>query len=126
MYPIVSAPGPPCALTRESRFDIFRRLVRSRPDGLAAGNTARHCKLSAPTCSLHLKELDGGGLLNCCRHDRSQIYPVNFRAVRALLGYLTEHCCSEDACDDGGPQVPPGQVRGVRPEASRPAPANRG
>ncbi|MCY4627277.1 MAG: helix-turn-helix domain-containing protein [Acidobacteria bacterium] len=92
-----------CALSQESRLDIFRLLVRQGPDGLAAGAIARHCKLSAPTCSFHLKELRKGGLLQCCRHGRSQIYTVNFRAIRALLGYLTEHCCSEEECDHENP-----------------------
>lgn len=94
-----------CALSQERRLDIFRLLVQSGPDGLAAGNIARHCKLPAPTCSFHLKELRKGGLLRCCRHGRSQIYTVNFRAVRALLGYLTEHCCADEECDHEGPQA---------------------
>ena len=94
-----------CALSQESRLDIFRLLVQSGPDGLAAGAIARHCKMPAPTCSFHLKELKKGGLLLCCRHGRSQIYTVNFRAIRALLGYLTEHCCSEEDCDHRNPEA---------------------
>ena len=88
-----------CALSQESRLDIFRLLVSSGPEGLPAGAIARECNLPAPTCSFHLKELKKGGLLRCCRHGRSQIYTVNFRAIRALLGYLTEHCCTEHDCD---------------------------
>ena len=87
-----------CALSQESRLDIVRLLVSSGPEGLSAGAIARQCDLPAPTCSFHLKELKKGGLLSCCRHGRSQIYTVNFRAIRALLGYLTEHCCTEDDC----------------------------
>lgn len=94
-----------CALSQESRLDIFRLLVQSGPDGLAAGTIARHCKIPAPTCSFHLKELRKGGLLHCCRHGRSQIYTVNFRAIRALLGYLTEHCCSEEDCEHQNPEA---------------------
>ena len=88
-----------CALSQGSRLDIFRLLVQNRPDGLPAGAIARQCNLPAPTCSFHLKELKKGGLLSCCRHGRSQIYTVNFRAIRALLGYLTEHCCADHDCD---------------------------
>jgi DNA-binding transcriptional ArsR family regulator len=98
-----------CALSQESRLDIFRLLVQSGPDGLAAGAIARHCHLPAPTCSFHLKELEKGGLLNCCRHGRSQVYTVNYRAIRALLGHLTEHCCSEEECGD---EAPPPAGRG--------------
>ena len=92
-----------CALSQEKRLDIFRLLVSNSPEGLAAGAIAKHCNLPAPTCSFHLKELKKGGLLSCCRHGRSQIYTVNFRAIRALLGYLTEHCCAEEDCDHEGP-----------------------
>ena len=95
----------PCALSPESRLDVFRRLVEGGPDGPAAGDIARHCRLPAPICSFHLKELDKGGLLSCCRHGRSQTYRVNFRAIRALLGHLTGHCCSEEECGQEDPQV---------------------
>lgn len=94
-----------CALSRESRLDVFRSLAQGGPDGLGAGSIAGHCKVPAPTCSFHLKELEKGGLVTCCRHGRSQIYPANFRAIRALLGHLTEHCCSEEECDHRGPSV---------------------
>ena len=98
-----------CALSQESRLDIVRLLVTSGPEGLPAGAIARQCNLPAPTCSFHLKELKKGGLLHCCRHGRSQIYTVNLSAIRALLGYLTEHCCAEDDCDH---EIPNGAANG--------------
>ncbi|MDE2971412.1 MAG: helix-turn-helix domain-containing protein [Acidobacteriota bacterium] len=100
-----------CALSQESRLDIFRLLVQSGPDGLAAGAIARHCHLPAPTCSFHLKELKKGGLLRCCRHGRSQIYTVNLQGIRDLLDYLTEHCCTED-CEHEAPNG----ANGAEPE----------
>ena len=102
-----------CALSQESRLDIFRLLVQSGPDGLAAGAIARHCQLPAPTCSFHLKELKKGGLLRCCRHGRSQIYTVNLQGIRDLLDYLTEHCCTDD-CDHEAPHGADGR----KPEAA--------
>ena len=114
-----------CALSEESRLDIFRVLVQNGGGGFAAGSIAGHCKVPAPTCSFHLKELTKGGLLSCCRHGRSQIYTANFGAIRALLGYLTEHCCSEEECDHEGPSAAesrqPGSGRG--PGAGWPLPA---
>lgn len=95
----------PCALSPESRLDVFHRLVQGSPDGLAAGDVTRHCRLPAPVCSFHLNELDKGGVLSCCRHGTSQMYTVNFRAIRALLGHLTEHCCSAEECDHKDPQA---------------------
>lgn len=92
-----------CALSQETRLDIFRLLARVGPDGLPAGAIARECGLPAATCSFHLKELKNGGLLSCCRHGRSQVYTVNFHAMRALLGYLTHHCCSDEDHDHAPP-----------------------
>ena len=103
-----------CALSQESRLDIFRLLVQSGPDGLAAGAIARHCQLPAPTCSFHLKELKKGGLLRCCRHGRSQIYTVDLQAIRDLLDYLTEHCCADHDCDHEAPNGAAGRA----PEAA--------
>jgi len=101
-----------CALSEESRLDIFRVLVHNGGGGFAAGSIAGHCKVPAPTCSFHLKELKKGGLLRCCRHGRSQIYTVNLQAIRDLPDYLTEHCCTED-CDHG-----PNGADGRQPEAA--------
>ena len=116
---------PRCALSEQRRLDIFRVLVQNGPGGLAAGSIAGHCKAPAPTCSFHLKELEKGGLLSCCRHGRSQIYTANFRAIRALLGYLTEHCCSGEECDHDRPSAAGnGQSgRGREPGAGWPLPA---
>lgn len=91
------------ALSQENRLDIFRLLVRSGSDGLAAGAIARHCELPPPTCSFHLKELRKGGLLSCHRRGRSQIYTVNPQGVRDLLDYLTEHCCADPDHDHETP-----------------------
>ena len=94
-----------CALSQGTRLDIFRLLVQNHSEGMAAGAIARRCNLPGPTCSFHLKELKRGGLIRCCRHGRSQVYTVNFRAIRALLGYLTEHCCAEEECDHDVPEA---------------------
>lgn len=88
-----------CPLSEEDRLDIFRVLVHRSPAGVAKGAVTRHCGLPGAACSFHLKELERGGLVRCCRHGRSQVYTVNFRAIQALLSHLTEHCCSEEECD---------------------------
>ena len=88
------------ALGHRTRLEIFRVLVPAGRSGLAAGVIAKRLGLPAATCSFHLKELRNGEAVRCCRNGRSLIYCVNFPAVRSLLGYLTEHCCSEEASDD--------------------------
>ena len=85
--------GALAALAHETRLDVFRLLVRAGPEGLAAGRIAERLSLAPATLSFHLKELKGAGLLSCERDGRSRIYRPDFRAMRELLGFLTENCC---------------------------------
>ncbi|GAB4394494.1 MAG: metalloregulator ArsR/SmtB family transcription factor [Kiloniellaceae bacterium] len=87
------------ALSQETRLDIYRLLVERGPAGLAAGDIAGRLNLAAATLSFHLKELRRAGLITCRRAGRSLIYAADFRAMRGLVGYLTENCCGEEACN---------------------------
>ncbi|NJN46268.1 MAG: helix-turn-helix transcriptional regulator [Candidatus Competibacteraceae bacterium] len=82
------------ALAQETRLDIFRYLVQKGPAGASAGQIGEHFGLPLPTLSFHLKTLQQAGLLERQRQSRSLIYSVNFAAMNALLGYLTENCCA--------------------------------
>jgi DNA-binding transcriptional ArsR family regulator len=82
------------ALAHEARLAIFRMLVQVGPEGLPAGEIARRLDLPAPTLSFHLKELKNAGILTCHRDGRSLIYAPDFAAMRGLISYLTENCCT--------------------------------
>ncbi|UCE87214.1 MAG: helix-turn-helix transcriptional regulator [Deltaproteobacteria bacterium] len=88
-----TAIGALAALAHETRLDVFRRLVRGGPDGLAAGEVGEALGIPAATLSFHLKELKGAGLVRCERAGRSRIYSADLGAVRALVEFLTESCC---------------------------------
>jgi ArsR family transcriptional regulator, arsenate/arsenite/antimonite-responsive transcriptional repressor len=81
------------ALAQESRLKVFRLLVRSGRDGMAAGDIAR--KLSVPhnTMSSHLAVLSRAQLVASRKAGRSVIYSVNFEGTRELLSFLLEDCC---------------------------------
>jgi ArsR family transcriptional regulator len=81
------------ALAQETRLDIFRMLVQSGPEGMAAGELGQRLGQPSPTMSFHLTQLRFAGLVNSRREGRSIIYSANFTAMRALIGYLTENCC---------------------------------
>ena len=51
------------ALAQESRLNAFRLLVRSGPDGLAAGEIARQLSIPHNTLSSHLSILSNAGLI---------------------------------------------------------------
>jgi ArsR family transcriptional regulator, arsenate/arsenite/antimonite-responsive transcriptional repressor len=81
------------ALAQESRLAIFRLLVERGPEGLAAGEIAEKLDLPASSLSFHLAQLSHAGLILQQRQSRSLIYSVDFTAMNALMGFLTENCC---------------------------------
>lgn len=83
------------ALAQESRLLIFRLLVQQGPDGLCVGDIQLKLKKLAPaTLSFHLKELTHAGLVKARQEGRYIYYAPDFKAMTALLGYLTEKCCA--------------------------------
>jgi DNA-binding transcriptional ArsR family regulator len=85
------------AIAHETRLDVFRRLVRAGPDGLAAGALAEAVGVPAATLSFHLKELKSAGVVRYRRDGRSLIYSPAFDVMNALLAFLTENCCEGGA-----------------------------
>lgn len=82
------------ALAQEARLKAFRLLVAAGPAGLPAGRIAEDLAVPANTLSFHLAHLKTAGLVTCRREGRSLIYSADYGRMRALLGYLTENCCS--------------------------------
>lgn len=87
------------ALAQESRLAVFRLLVRKGPEGLAASEIAGRLGLPPATLSFHLKELSHAGLLKSRQEGRFIYYAPDFKAMNALLAYLTENCCAESRDD---------------------------
>jgi ArsR family transcriptional regulator, arsenate/arsenite/antimonite-responsive transcriptional repressor len=90
------------SLAQDSRLAVFRLLVQRGPGGLAAGDIAAKLKVPPATLSFHLKELSNAGLLKSRQEGRFIYYAPDFKAMRALIDYLTENCCAESACGPGG------------------------
>jgi DNA-binding transcriptional ArsR family regulator len=117
------------ALAQNTRLAIFRLLVEAGPAGVPAGGIAARLGIAAPTLSFHLKELLHAGLLEAEPQGRFIVYRANFKAINALVGYLTENCCraSSTRTTECGPGVaiacaPATRVR-RRAAASKSAPA---
>jgi ArsR family transcriptional regulator, arsenate/arsenite/antimonite-responsive transcriptional repressor len=85
------------ALAQESRLDVFRMLVQSGPDGLAAGEIGARLGVPSPTLSFHLHHLKHAGLVTCRRDSRSIIYSADYKAMNDLISYLMENCCRGNA-----------------------------
>jgi len=92
---IIAALG---ALSQTHRLAAFRALVEAGPQGLPAGDIAARLGVPASSMSFHLAQLERGGLISAKRAGRSIIYSADFAAMNALIGYLTENCCSGGDC----------------------------
>lgn len=82
------------ALAQNSRLALFRLLVQAGPQGMPAGEIAEHLGVARNALSFHLKELSNAGLLKSRQEGRFIYYAPDFKAMNALLGYLTENCCA--------------------------------
>ncbi|MDR7191990.1 ArsR/SmtB family transcription factor [Luteimonas terrae] len=87
------------ALGHSTRLAVFRLLVQSGRSGRLAGDIATTLALPGATLSFHLKELAAAGLITGEPRGRAICYRADFDAMNALVGYLTENCCADDASD---------------------------
>jgi DNA-binding transcriptional ArsR family regulator len=88
---VVAALG---ALAQHSRLALFRLLVKRGPEGYTPGEIARRLRIPAPTLSFHLKTLGAAGLVSVRREGRHLFYSASYATMQAILGFLTEHCCT--------------------------------
>ncbi len=84
------------ALSQERRVEILQLLVRTGPDGVAAGDLADALKTAAPTMSFHLKELQNAGLISSRKEGRRVIYAADYGGLRGLVEFLMADCCQGD------------------------------
>jgi ArsR family transcriptional regulator len=88
------------ALASEARLAVYRMLVKRGPEGYTPSELSERLDLPAPTLSFHLKGLVQAGLVISRRNGRNLFYSPNFEHMTALVGFLTENCCSlsEESC----------------------------
>jgi ArsR family transcriptional regulator, arsenate/arsenite/antimonite-responsive transcriptional repressor len=86
------------ALAQEHRLALFRLLVQAGDKGMPAGAIAEALGVPNSSLSFHLAQLRNAGLILQERQHRSLIYRANYKAMNALLDYLTENCCAGAAC----------------------------
>lgn len=103
------------ALAQETRLGVFRLLVQTGPDGLAAGDIAETLGVSPSNMSFHLSQLEQAGLLRSHRVHRQIIYAADYDGMRRLLGYLVDDCCL------GRPEICTPMRRSLADGKSKPA-----
>lgn len=99
------------ALAQESRLEVFRRLVRAGPKGVAAGDLAEREGIPTSTLSFHLKTLSHAGLVERRQEGRFMYYSANFEVMNALVAFLGDNCCGGRPCM---PRAAPARARASR------------
>ena len=84
------------SLSNDTRLRAFRLLVQAGNAGLAAGALSDALGTPHNTLSFHLSHMAHAGIVGSRREGRSVIYSANFDAMRDLIGFLVEDCCSAD------------------------------
>lgn len=87
------------ALGQPTRLEIFRRLMREEPHGLAAGAIAEAIGCPHNSLSSHLSILARSGLVAGKRDGRSIVYRADVEGMRRLIDFLVTDCC------DGHPEL---------------------
>lgn len=86
------------ALAQDSRLAVFRLLVQTGPEGLAASKIGEQLGIPPSSLSFHLKELSHAELVSSRQDGRFVIYAANFATMNLLMGFLTENCCGGNPC----------------------------
>ena len=88
------------ALSSDLRLELFRLLVKNAPEGLVQGDIAKQLRIPATNLSFHLKAIVHSGLVDVVREGRFMRYKANISLMLAVIGYLTDECCSgnPEAC----------------------------
>ncbi|MCO6416105.1 helix-turn-helix domain-containing protein [Siccirubricoccus sp. KC 17139] len=89
-------------MSQETRLAALRLLIEAGPSGLPAGEVADRLGLPPSTASFHLSALERAGLTQSTRQSRQIIHAARVAALRELVVFLTEACCSgrPELCGD--------------------------
>jgi ArsR family transcriptional regulator, arsenate/arsenite/antimonite-responsive transcriptional repressor len=86
------------ALGHEARLDIFRTLVRAGDPGLPVhAIQERLGGMPRSTLAHHLQSLVQASLVHQWKVGAEVMNRADFAAMRALVAYLSDECCTDDA-----------------------------
>jgi ArsR family transcriptional regulator, arsenate/arsenite/antimonite-responsive transcriptional repressor len=82
------------ALSAEPRLQVLRLLLAAHPTGMVAGEVQDELGIPASTLSHHLEKLKQVGLVNVRRESTYLWYSADTDALREVLNFLYEECCT--------------------------------
>jgi DNA-binding transcriptional ArsR family regulator len=84
------------ALGSEPRLQIVRCLLSAHPAGMVAGEIQEELGIPSSTLSHHLEKLRQVGLVDVRRSGTFLWYTANTEALKEVLGFLYEECCTRN------------------------------
>ncbi len=93
-YPVARYADMLAAMGAEPRLRIMRLLLSAHPEGLVVGDIQADLEIPGSTLSHHLEKLKNEGLVTVRRERQYLWYAANADALRELLAFLYEECCS--------------------------------
>ena len=81
-------------LGAEPRLQIVRLLLSAHPGGMVAGEVQDEMGIPASTLSHHLEKLRQVGLVTVRREGTYLHYAADTEALREVLNFLYEECCT--------------------------------
>ncbi len=85
------------SLGSPTRLRIYRTLVRAGQTGLSVGTLQDCMGMAASTLSHHIRRLVDPGLVSQERVATTLICRAEYPVMRALIGYLADECCADEA-----------------------------
>ena len=82
------------ALGSEPRLQIVRLLLSAHPTGMNVGEIQEELDIAASTLSHHLEKLKQVGIIQVRREGTFLWYSASTPALRDLLGFLYQECCT--------------------------------
>jgi DNA-binding transcriptional ArsR family regulator len=84
------------AMGTEPRLRIMRLLLSSYPNGMVVGDIAGELQMPGSSLSHHLEKLKNEDLISVKRESTFLRYTANTKAVRDLLSFLYDECCTRN------------------------------
>lgn len=94
------------ALAQESRLNLFKEFIQAGAAGVNPGLLSKRLAIPQATLSFHLKELRQAGLVSVRQDGRYKFYSADFDAMKGLIGFLLENCCSESTDSEKCEETP--------------------
>ena len=85
------------AMGAEPRLRIMQALLKAHPQGLIVGEIQSELNIPSSTLSHHLDKLKNEGLVTVVREGTFLRYVANEAALREILSFLYEECCSRSS-----------------------------